>query len=225
MQKAWDINAKFWDVQMGDDSNEFHKKVVRPKVEELLNIQDDDYILDIACGNGNFSAYMCKKYNINVYAFDYSDQMIKLAKQRWKNFLHKIHFQIIDANDELTLQNLAKKHTFSKAVSNMAIMDMENIQPLFKSLYFLLKENGIFVFATQHPCFVTLTKKYLSPHNYLGYAFEKQPVKHHYYHRSLEEIFNTCFKNGFIIDGFFEEPFLDEEFPEIIIVRARKISF
>lgn len=60
MQKAWDINAKFWDIQMGDDSNEFHKKVVRPKVEELLNMQDDDYILDIACGNGNFPLICAK---------------------------------------------------------------------------------------------------------------------------------------------------------------------
>lgn len=33
-----------------------------------------DYILNITCENGNFSAYMCKKYNTNVYAFDYSDQ-------------------------------------------------------------------------------------------------------------------------------------------------------
>ncbi|EAJ1260772.1 class I SAM-dependent methyltransferase [Campylobacter subantarcticus] len=53
-------------------------------------MQNDDYILDIACGNGNFSAYMHKKYNINVYTFDYSDQIIKLAKI--EKFLHKIHF-------------------------------------------------------------------------------------------------------------------------------------
>ena len=37
---------------MGDESNEFHREVVRPKVTELLSPDPSDYILDIACGNG-----------------------------------------------------------------------------------------------------------------------------------------------------------------------------
>ncbi len=59
--KAWDANAKFWDDCMGNESNQFHREVVRPKVSELLNIQPDDYILDIACGNGNYSAYIAEQ--------------------------------------------------------------------------------------------------------------------------------------------------------------------
>lgn len=53
----WDQNAEFWDYTMGDESNDFHRNVVRPKVTELLNPNSSDYILDIACGNGNYSAY------------------------------------------------------------------------------------------------------------------------------------------------------------------------
>jgi hypothetical protein len=34
------------------------------------------------------------------------------------------------------------------------------------AVYELLQESGIFVFATQHPCFVTLTEKYMTPHSY-----------------------------------------------------------
>ena len=33
----WDQNAEFWDYTMGDESNDFHRNVVRPKVTELLN--------------------------------------------------------------------------------------------------------------------------------------------------------------------------------------------
>ena len=53
---AWEANAAFWDDHMGDESNRFHREVVRPKVSELLNVQPDDFILDAACGNGNYSA-------------------------------------------------------------------------------------------------------------------------------------------------------------------------
>ena len=32
-KKIWEENAQFWDNAMGDESNEFHREVVRPKVE------------------------------------------------------------------------------------------------------------------------------------------------------------------------------------------------
>ena len=49
-KKIWEENAQFWDNAMGDESNEFHREVVRPKVTELLSPNPADYILDIACG-------------------------------------------------------------------------------------------------------------------------------------------------------------------------------
>ncbi len=52
----------------------------------------------------------------------------------------------------------------------MAIMDITDIEPLLMAVYELLQESGIFVFATQHPCFVTLTEKYMTPHSYYDYS-------------------------------------------------------
>ena len=57
----------------------------------------------------------------------------------------------------------------------MAIMDITDIEPLLMAVYELLEESGIFVFATQHPCFITLTEKYMTPHSYYGIAIEGQP--------------------------------------------------
>ena len=59
-KKIWEKNAQFWDDAMGDESNEFHREVVRPKVTELLSPDPSDYILDIACGNGNYSLEMSR---------------------------------------------------------------------------------------------------------------------------------------------------------------------
>ena len=53
---------------MGDKSNEFHREVVRPKVTELLSPNPADYILDIACGNGNYSSYLAQR-GASIVAF------------------------------------------------------------------------------------------------------------------------------------------------------------
>lgn len=220
--KAWEANAKFWDDCMGDESNQFHREVVRPKVNELLNIKADDYILDIACGNGNYSAYIAEQ-GADVVAFDYSKKMVALAQKRQAKYSNKIEFCVIDATNEQALLSLRRSKPYTKAVSNMAIMDIADVTKLFRCVNELLSEGGIFVFATQHPCFVTLTEKYLTAHSYYDIAIEGQPKEQCYYHRSLQEIFNLCFQNGFVIDGFYEESYGIKEKPDVIIVRAIKI--
>ena len=219
----WNQNAEFWDCAMGDESNDFHREVVRPKVTELLNPDSTDYILDIACGNGNYSAYLAEKA-LSVLAFDYSEKMVELAKKRQKRYADHIEFCVADATNETSLMALKRNKPFTKAVSNMAVMDITDIKPLFTSVYKLLEDNGVFVFATQHPCFVTLTEKYMTPHSYYDIAIEGQPQKQCYYHRSLQDIFNLCFDTGFVIDGFYEECYFNKEIPDIIIVRAIKIE-
>lgn len=219
----WNKNATFWDDNMRDNSNEFHRIVIRPKVTELLSPKSSDYILDIACGNGNYSAYLADS-GISVVAFDYSEKLIELAKKRQEKYLDKIEFCVADATSKESLLKLKRKNKFTKAVCNMAIMDITDITPLIQTVYELLDDGGVFVFATQHPCFVSLTDKYMTAHQYYGVAIEGQPEKQHYYHRSLQDIFNLCFKTGFVIDGFYEECFKDEkEIPMVIIVRLKKI--
>ena len=220
--QAWEANAEFWDNFMGDNSNEFHRQTVRPKVSKLLDIQSGDYVLDIACGNGNYSAYLAE-HGANVVAFDYSSKMIELAQKRQSRFGNKIEFCVADATNRESLLLLKREKPFTKAVSNMAIMDISEIKELFHCVNQMLVDKGIFVFATQHPCFVTLTEKYLTPHSYYDEAIKGQPQKQCYYHRSLQDIFNICFQSSFVIDGFFEEYFENNnEIPAVIIVRARK---
>lgn len=223
-KEIWNENAKFWDNAMGDESNEFHREVVRPRVTELLSPNPTDYILDIACGNGNYSAYLALK-GISVVAFDYSEKMIELAKKRQSQYADKIEFQVADATNKESLLALRHARLFTKAVSNMAIMDITEIEPLFLAVNELLETNGIFVFATQHPCFVTLTEQYMTAHSYYGIAIEGQPKEQLYYHRSMQDIFNLCFKTGFVIDGFYEECYKNnKEIPMVMTVRARKVK-
>ncbi len=219
---AWEKNATFWDEQMGNNSNYFHRDIVRPNVEKLLQINDTDFVLDIACGNGNFSERMAMQ-GATVVAFDYSSKMIEHAINRRVNVLDKVKFYVCDATKYDDVIKLKQKKLFNKAVSNMAIMDISEITPLFKSVYDLLENDGIFVFATHHPCFTYENEDYFKNCINKGIAIEGQPVLHNYYHRSITDIFNIAFKTGFIIDGFYETPFPNEKTPIIMTIRLRKI--
>ncbi len=218
---AWEENAKFWDDEMGDESNYFHRDIVRPNVESLLNITCNDLVLDIACGNGNYSAHMAKQ-GANVIAFDYSPKMIELAIKRRTSVLDKVKFYVCDATNYNDLLKLKQEMPFTKAVANMAIMDISEIEPLFKAVYNILKDDGIFVFATHHPCFTYENEDYFTPCTNKGVAIEGQPVLQNYYHRSISDILNVAFKEGFYLDKFCETPFEFEKTPIIMTVRLCK---
>ncbi len=126
-KKIWEKNAQFWDNAMGDKSNEFHREVVRPKVTELLSPNPADYILDIACGNGNYSSYLAQR-GASIVAFDYSKKMIELAKRRQSQYAKQIEFCVADATNRESILELKRNRAFTKAVSNMAIMDITDIE-------------------------------------------------------------------------------------------------
>ena len=220
---AWEGNAEFWDNKMGDASNDFHRNLVRPHTEELLEIKSGDLILDIACGNGNFSERLAEK-GARVVAFDYSPKMIGLAKKRRHDVLDRVDFRVCDATDYDELLKLKQERLFDKAVSNMAIMDISDIEPLFRAVASMLRKGGAFVFATHHPCFTYPdypSGDYFTSQVSKGEAILGQPVLQNYYHRSIQEIFHTAFRNGFSVDGFYEVPFPGQNIPIIIIVRLR----
>lgn len=219
---AWETNAEFWDNEMGDESNYFHRDIVRPNVEKLLNINSDDFVLDIACGNGNFSKRMAEQ-GADVVAFDYSPKMIELAKKRRSTVLDKVDFRVCDATNYDEIVKLKQEKPFTKAVSNMAVMDIADIKPLFQAVYHLLNEHGIFVFATHHPCFTYPNQDYFTSCIDKGIAIEGQPELQNYYHRSISEILNTAFETGFAMNGFYETPFEGEKTPIIMTIRLQKV--
>lgn len=77
---SWNTNAEFWDNAMGNDLNDYHRQVVRPAIMEFLGNITGESILDIACGNGSFSALL-SRMGADVTAIDYSDRLIDIAKR------------------------------------------------------------------------------------------------------------------------------------------------
>ena len=231
-KSIWNQNAPFWDDYMGE-GNPFQRYLVGPATERLLELQPDEQVLDIACGNGNFARRMAEQ-GARVLAFDYSETFIERARLRSKVQAEHIEYRVIDATNRDQLLSLGHQ-AFDAAVSSMALMDMAAIEPLLESLHELLKPNGRFVFSVMHPCFnsggiskvneevdregeivtqhAVKVSSYLTPTVSKGQAIIGQPVPQYYFHRPLSVLFRHCFQAGFVIDGLEEQAFKGEVQP------------
>lgn len=219
---AWETNADYWDEKIGDDANEFHLRVIRPKTEELLDIHHSDHVLELACGNGNFSRRLTS-LGANVTACDFSESLITHAMRRSSKVGLQIDYRVCNLTDKHEMKNLAKDVPYNKAVCNMAIMDISEIAVLFDGVYSLLTDGGCFVFSTHHPCFTYPEGVYLSEKMHMGEAIAGQPVLQPYYHRPIQNILHAAFRAGFVMDACHETAFdPNAEYPSVMIVRLRK---
>jgi 2-polyprenyl-3-methyl-5-hydroxy-6-metoxy-1,4-benzoquinol methylase len=223
-RQIWEQNAAFWDGKMGDDGNDFHRLLVAPANERLLNLQPGETVLEIACGNGVFARRMVARHGIHVVATDFSAQM--LAQSRAREHADSIDYRLLDATSEEQIVALGQQR-FDAAVCNQAIMDMTEIDPLMRGIRQVVKPGGRFVFSLSHPCFnhtgITLSAeetttngeivmtyavkvtKYLHNTPEKGIGIIGQPASQYYFDRPLHVLFNACFRAGLVLDGL-EEP-------------------
>jgi 2-polyprenyl-3-methyl-5-hydroxy-6-metoxy-1,4-benzoquinol methylase len=227
-REIWDAKAEFWDERMGE-GNAFHLQLVSPSCERLLDVRPGETVLDIACGNGQFSRHMAR-LGAHVVATDFSLRFLDLARARTTDHAERIEYRQVDATDETQLLALGEGR-FDASVCLMALMDMADIEPLLRTLPRLLRPGGRFVFAVPHPCFnsnatrLSLEEEdrggelvethavkvtaYITIPPGKGMGMPGEPLPHYYFHRPLGEIFTACFRHGFVMDGI-EEPTFDD---------------
>jgi SAM-dependent methyltransferase len=210
------------------EGNEFHKTLIEPAQLKLLNVHQRERILDLACGNGQFARKLAS-FGAQVTATDFAENMIVIAKAKSGP---DIQYEIIDITNEADLEKLAG-NSYDKIVCTMALMDVPDIKPLANYLPKLLKEGGIFVFSTIHPCFNSgksvmvhengyigsdltdtysiKTSDYLIEQTNLGVAMIGQPEVQHYFHRPLGILLGNFFDAGMVLDALVEPSFTNAE--------------
>jgi len=227
-RSAWETNATWWDAYY-KEGNDFHLTLIAPPTERLLAIENGDTILDVACGNGAFSRRMAA-LGARVVAFDFSTPFIECAQKRTIDDADRIEYHVIDATDEAAMLALGEGQ-FDAAVCTMAIMDMEEIEPLAAALPRLLRPRGRFVFSIMHPCFNNMgcrmsieeedregeirtvrsvkVARYVTPFSAQGIGIVGQPVPQTYFHRPLQVLLEPFLRNGLVVDGLEETAFTD----------------
>jgi ubiquinone/menaquinone biosynthesis C-methylase UbiE len=225
IRSSWDRLAQFWDERVRADAT-WQRQLIEPSVERLLQLSPGESVLEIACGNGEFARRMAE-LGARVLATDFSEGMLERARSHGGD----VDYRSVDATDEAALLALGEAGSFDAVVSNMAIMDMDAIEPMVAAASRLLKPTGRFVFSTLHPAFnsgdarpgVELdldggvtelywvkVARYGTASRGQGVAMPDQPVLQWYFHRPLWMILRPFFERGFALDAL-DEPLLDPE--------------
>jgi len=238
VRAPWDAMATYWDEQM--EANEtWQQGLVEPAVERVLEVRPGERVLEIACGNGQFSRRLAE-LGASVLATDFSEPMLERARAHGDG----VEYRQADATDKAALAALGAAGPFDALVCSMAIMDIVDIEPMARAAAVLLAPRGRFVFSTLHPSFNSapgttrvleqhdddsgVVRKYFvkvtgysTPATGKGVALEGQPMIQWYFHRSLSDLLRPFLRNGFVLDAV-EEPVLP---PEMVKPGAPEAAF
>ena len=236
-QSRWNLNAGFWDDYMGEHSNDFHNLLVRPAMDRLLAVE----------GRGRSAGHCLRERELLAFSrragrTGHGDRRKRRDDRKGAETLREGHgtgasenetageidYRVIDVTDTKELEGLGT-NCFDAAVSNMAVMDMAEVGPMFGAVHGLLKPGGVFVFSLTHPCFQApyavryaeqvdqdgrmiqkvgiKIDRYLTPQPFEGLAIVGQPVPNLIFHRPLSALLAACFEAGFVLDGLEERAF------------------
>ena len=241
LRRVWDANAAFWDGHVGPEGNSFHRILVAPAQMRLLSLQPGERVLELACGNGQFSREMTRA-GARVTACDFSAVFVERARAHAADADLEIDYGIVDATDAGQILALGEAATFDAAVCTMAVHDIADLAPMAGAVHRLLKPGGRFVLSVMHPAFngtnpvfvaetsdedgLVTTRYALKIYGYAGRAPERgtgilgQPEPHWYFPRTLTEVLTPFFEAGWALDGI-EEP----SFPSTMATPDRPYSW
>ena len=226
VSKEWDEASESWTdfVRRGVDfyRNEMHGKAFF----SLLGRVEGKRVLDLACGEG-FNSRLLARRGASVVAVDFSEKMIRLAKQLELKEKLGIDYLVSDAAD---LKELSSNQ-FDIVSCFMALMDIKFYQEAIRSVARVLKDGGRFIFSIIHPCFeygaVTVEGKKIGDWKYdeacdtwlyesstyfenltlrIDWNMERllKPFVSSSFHRTLSDYSQALYKNKFLIQRLVE---------------------
>jgi ubiquinone/menaquinone biosynthesis C-methylase UbiE len=133
-EKIWDRIAPLWNRYKVEESE---KKL--DIINEFIN-GDEKKVLDLGCGSGRNFFDLGGKFKGEIYAVDFSGEMIKIAEKNAKNFKAKI---IVQKADILSLP--FKDNFFDKVIFMATLHCIETKEGRHKAieeLHRVLKKEG-----------------------------------------------------------------------------------
>jgi len=147
VKKGWDHVAGWYDSLISQRGSDHHQKIILPGVMHLLDLQSNERVLDVACGQGVMSEYIAQHSDVDeVLGTDISDALIEAANTR---ATQRTSYKVWDA---CNLSNL-EHEPFDAATCIMAMMNIEHLESVFKGVFDRLKPGGRFVCVISHPSY------------------------------------------------------------------------
>src|SRR5260370_38243037 len=89
VREIWDKNADYWNERMGD-GNDFHRILIGPTQERLLNLQPGETVVYIGGGNAQFARRMAQ-LGAHVRALALSARMFDSAVTKMPGTTELLH--------------------------------------------------------------------------------------------------------------------------------------
>ena len=165
--------------------NRLNKLQYKSVINYVKEACDED-ILDIGFGNGYLINKVAKIYNNNrVYGIDISEDMLKVASIKNKEFIENGQVNLLLAD----VENLSfEDNKFNRIYTVNTLYFWNNPNRALKEINRVLKNNGIFI-----NCFYT--EEWLNKIRYTKYGFNKY---------SLEKILKVYKANGIEVEEIIE---------------------
>jgi len=108
-------------------------------VSELLDLQENDYVLDAGCGVGGSSFFMAENFGVKILGISLSSKQIKQARKDAKksHLGNSVSFEIMDFNN-----TKFKDETFTKIFSIESACYARNKLDFLREAYRLLTRGG-----------------------------------------------------------------------------------
>lgn len=205
-----------------EHKNYFSEMQLKKDVDFLigvLKLKKTDKILDLACGHGRHTIEL-KKKGFNIEGLDFSDYLIKIAKECAKKENLQINFYKQD------IHKINLKTKYDKIFLFFSEFGLFEAERILKNVAGILKNNGLFLLDCDN---VFRVIKYLEKHPRAPYKFDfiKMELKEkrknnkgvrYYTFTELKKMFNdNKFQISFVY-GNYEKEKLDINSRRMIIV-------
>ena len=190
------------------DTKPHNAYLEKPTTLTLLPDVKGKNVLDAGCGPGSYTEWLVNN-GANVIAIDASPKMIKYARERVRE---KADFRLHDLREPL---DFIQDKSLSLILAPLCLDYIKDYVPVFKEFKRVLKESGVFVFSVGHPALNLLIETGIE--NYFEVTlFEMwwsgfgEKVLMPSYHRPIEDITESLYKVGFLIERILEsKPTMD----------------
>ncbi len=146
---SWEHVAGWYDDLLERRGSDHHTTVVLPGVLRLLDPQNDQRILDVACGQGLLARELTQA-GASVIGVDASPSLIEAARKRVPR---GAEFFVADARELGRLKTMQELDLCDSAACVLAAMNFDPIEPAFGAIASMLRPGGRFVLVILHPAF------------------------------------------------------------------------
>jgi ubiquinone/menaquinone biosynthesis C-methylase UbiE len=140
---SWGHVADWYSDHLGGQDT-YHKSIIVPNLLRLMNVQKNERILDLACGEGGFSREV-RNAGATVYGVDIAVELIEIAKNKSPDIKY-----FVSSADRIPF---ITDETIDKISCILALQNIENAKGVFSECARVLRPGGSLYFVLTHPAF------------------------------------------------------------------------